>query len=78
MRFITVAGLAAALALTATPAFAAAKTSAKDQAGAQEAGGSVESGERKICKRLEQTGTRMKNERVCLTKADWRKVEDMK
>ena len=77
MRFITVAGLAAALAVTATPAFAA-KTSAKDQAVVQEAGGSAESGERKICKRMENTGTRMKNDRVCLTKADWRKLEDMK
>ena len=75
MRFITVTGLAAAIALTATPAFAA-KTSAKDQAIAQEAGSSTESSERKICKRLENTGTRMKHDRVCLTKADWRKLED--
>ena len=75
MRFTTVAGLAAALALTATPALAA-KTSAKDQAIGQEAGGSAESSERKICKRLENTGTRMKNDRVCLTKSDWRKLED--
>ena len=40
MRLITVTGLAAALAFTATPAFAA-KTSAKDQTVAQEAGGSM-------------------------------------
>ena len=77
MRLITVTGLAAALAFTATPAFAA-KTSAKDQTVAQEAGGSAENGDRTICKRLETTGTRMKSERVCLTKSEWKQVEDMK
>jgi predicted transglutaminase-like cysteine proteinase len=77
MRLITVTGLAAALALSATPAFAA-KTSAKDQTVAQESGASAEAGEKKICKRLENSGTRMKNDRVCLTKAEWRKVEDQR
>ena len=77
MRLITVTGLAAALAFTATPAFAA-KARAKDEAVAPEAGGSAENGDRKICKRLENTGTRMKSERVCLTKSEWKQVEDMK
>ena len=77
MRLITVTGLVAALALSATPAFAA-KTNAKDQTVAQELGSSADTAERKICKRLENSGTRMKNDRICLTKAEWRKVDDEK
>ena len=76
MRKITVASLAAALVLSATPALAA-KTNAKDQAATEESGGATGS-ERKVCKRLENSGTRMKNDRVCLTRAEWRKVEDAK
>lgn len=77
MRLITVSGLAAALILSAAPAFAA-KTSAKDQTIAEEAGVTTAAAERKICKRLENSGTRMKNDRVCLTKEEWRKLDDMK
>jgi Spy/CpxP family protein refolding chaperone len=76
MRLITAAGFAAALALSASPALAA-KTSAKDQTLAQEGGSAAEASERKICKRMENTGTRMKNDRVCLTKSEWRKLDDM-
>ena len=32
--------------------------------------------EKKICKRLETSGTRMA-ERVCLTKEEWKKVEEL-
>ena len=76
MRLITVSGLALSLALSAAPAFAA-KNSAKDQT-AEETGASAAAAERKICRRLENSGTRMKNDRVCLTKEEWRKLDDMK
>ena len=76
MRLITVSGLVVALALSAAPAFAA-KSSAKDQTIAEDAG-TTAAAERKVCKRLENTGTRMKNDRVCLTKDEWRKLDDMK
>lgn len=77
MRLIEIAGLAAALALTASPALAA-KTVAKDEAVAEQGASTAASGERKICKRLQMTGTRMKNDRVCLTKAEWKEVDAMK
>ena len=77
MRLITVSGLAAALILSTAPAVAA-KTSAKDQTVVEEAGATAAAAERKVCKRLENTGTRMKNDRVCLTKEEWRKLDDMK
>jgi hypothetical protein len=77
MRLITVSGLALSLALSAAPAFAA-KNSAKDQTAAEETGASAAAAERKICRRLENSGTRMKNDRVCLTKEEWRKLDDMK
>jgi hypothetical protein len=73
MRWITFTGLAAALVLSAAPA-AAAKTSAKDQTLVQESAAAA--GDRKICRRLQNTGTRLRNDRVCLTKAEWKKIED--
>jgi hypothetical protein len=73
MRSITFTGLAAALALSTAPA-AAAKTSAKDQTLVQESAAAA--GDRKICRRLQNTGTRLRNDRVCLTKAEWKKIED--
>jgi len=75
MRLITVSGLALSLALSAAPAFAA--KAAKDQSVAEESA-SAATAERKVCKRLENTGTRMKNDRVCLTKEEWRKLDDVK
>lgn len=74
MRSITFTGLAAALALSTAPA-AAAKTSAKDQTLVQESAAAA-AGDRKICRRLQNTGTRLRSDRVCLTKAEWKKIED--
>ena len=76
MRMITFTGLAAALVLSATPAFAA-KTNAKEQAVADQVA-TGNTAERKICKRFQNSATRMKNERVCLTKEEWRKFDEMK
>jgi Spy/CpxP family protein refolding chaperone len=73
MRIISTAALAAVL-VVSTSAFAqnssqtatAATTSASQSKAATE--------EKKVCKRLETSGTRMA-ERVCLTKEEWKKVE---
>ncbi len=64
--------------LAATPALAARAGAAK-QAGQEETSGAaagIAAQERKICKRLDSTGTRMDNQRVCMTKAEWRKAEE--
>jgi hypothetical protein len=69
----------AALALVAgTPAFAA-KNQSRQQALASESGGGAgvqAKGERKICKFIDATESRMKRERLCFTKAEWRKFEE--
>ncbi|HYI41312.1 MAG TPA: hypothetical protein VE053_13440 [Allosphingosinicella sp.] len=61
----------AALAMVAgTPAFAA-----KDQdrqVAAAEAGGA---GAKKICRTFSNTVSRVKREKLCLTKAEWKKFE---
>ncbi len=80
MRFTALIGLAAALAMstaTAATAAEAAKAGAKEQVSAEAGGTSTVAApqERKICKTVETTGTRMKSNRVCLTKAEWQKVE---
>jgi hypothetical protein len=56
----------AVLTATASPAFAA-----KTQDAQAEAGAAASKGERKVCKILETTGTKMV-ETVCLTEAGWK------
>ena len=68
MRSLIIA--AAAVAFAASPAVANG-TKAADAAEAPKAA----KAEKKICKRLETSGTRMA-ERVCLTKAQWDKIEN--
>ena len=34
--------------------------------------------EKKICKRIDLTGSRVSRDRVCLTREDWKKVEEVK
>nr|WP_295370939.1 hypothetical protein [uncultured Sphingosinicella sp.] len=85
MRTFIASGLTAALALSlAAPAAALADVRAEakteaaaatDQGGAS-ANTSAAVQERKVCKVLEMTGQRTKNKRVCMTSAEWRKVED--
>jgi hypothetical protein len=40
------------------------------------AGGLDQKAEKKICRRIEQTGSRLSKHRVCLTAKDWRKVDE--
>jgi hypothetical protein len=65
----------AAVALSAAgsaPAFA--KTQDNQGNGSAGAGASAEDrGERKLCKRFENTASRMRSEKVCLTKSEWKK-----
>ena len=74
MRIVQLTTLSATLMLAA-PAIAQSTTQAGSAAttSAQTAKTAVE--EKKVCKRLDATGTRMEK-RVCLTKEQWQKVED--
>ncbi|HEX8125430.1 MAG TPA: hypothetical protein VF548_07605 [Allosphingosinicella sp.] len=71
---------AAALAMAAgTPALAARNQGQQQLAASDSAGGDAgvqAKGERKICKFMDSTESRMKRERLCFTKAEWRKFED--
>jgi hypothetical protein len=63
----------AALAMVAgTPAFAA--KSQNQQIAASEAGGGSATA-KKICRTFKNTVSRMKAEKVCLTRAEWKKVD---
>jgi len=65
----------AALAMVAgTPAFAAKSQNQSQQAVASDSGGGGEKA-RKICRTFKNTVSRMKAEKVCLTRAEWKKVE---
>jgi hypothetical protein len=71
---------AAALAMAAgTPALAA-KNQGQQQLAASDSsdgGAGVEAkGERRICRLIDSTESRMKRQRLCFTKAEWRKFED--
>ena len=69
---------AAALALAAgTPAVAAKSQNQNQQAMASDSnGGAGEAKEaRKICRTFRNTVSRMKAEKLCLTKAEWKKFE---
>jgi hypothetical protein len=76
MRFIPLAILSSAL-LIAVPA--AARTGVPTQTASaqvtQVAEAKAPADEKKICKRLAVSGTRMAD-RVCLTKEEWKKVEE--
>ena len=66
---------AAALAMAAgTPAFAAKSQSERQHAVASDASGG-EAKARKICRTFRNTVSRLKAEKVCLTRAEWKKVE---
>jgi len=75
MRITPIATIVTAL-LMAVPASAQGNSQAAAAAATAAAQGSKEAkGEKKVCKRLETSGTRMA-ERVCLTKEEWKKVEE--
>lgn len=66
--------LTIAAALTVSAPLAAKTETSTSQLAENKAGKAAE-GEKKICKRLATSGTRMAD-RVCLTKEQWKKVDD--
>ena len=73
------AGSLAAILLAASPAAASPATSSdstggQDKAVAQAPKAADAKVERKICKKIETTGSRVA-EKICLTKAEWKKVD---
>ena len=63
---------AAALLVAASPAIAAKSQSPETAASAE---GGKQKGERKICRTVENSASRMKAEKVCLTRAEWKKLD---
>lgn len=76
MRFIPLATLSATL-LLAAPATAQNSTQAGTAATTAAQTTKAADDEKKICKRLDSTGTRMEK-RVCLSKEEWKKVQEEK
>ncbi len=77
MRAFAMTALAAAM-LVASPAVAKTggqASGANATAGITAAAPKAADSEKKVCKRLAASGTRM-TERVCLTKDEWKKVEE--
>ena len=75
MRLTSIVSLSAALLLAAP--VAAQSTSQAGTASASAAQATKPAAEKKICKRLAVSGTRMAD-RVCLTKQEWEKVDQEK
>ena len=78
MSFKLILASTAALAMAAgTPAFAA-KSQVQPRALESDSGGAgvKAKDERKICRFIEKTESRMGRERLCFTKAEWRKFEN--
>jgi isocitrate dehydrogenase len=74
MRFKMIFASAAALAMAAgTPALAAKAPGQNQQIAASEAGGGT--AEKKICRTFKNTVSRMKSEKLCMTRAAWKKFE---
>ncbi|HEX8448618.1 MAG TPA: hypothetical protein VF652_03405 [Allosphingosinicella sp.] len=80
MSFKMIFASAAALAMASgSPAFAAKTQGQQQLAASDQAGGGagVESkAERKICRLIDSTESRMKRQRLCFTKAEWKKFDD--
>ena len=68
------ASTAALAMVAATPAFAAKSQGQSQQVVASDAGGGSGTA-KKICRTFKNTVSRMKAEKVCLTRAEWKKVE---
>ena len=71
-KLVSLSLLASAVALS--PASAQGTTKASSD-GASVTGASADSGEKKICKRVLRSGTNSRP-RFCLTKAEWKKIEE--
>ncbi|MET1112931.1 MAG: hypothetical protein ABWX67_15550 [Allosphingosinicella sp.] len=75
MSFKMILAATAALAMAAgTPAVAAKSQNQNQQAVAADAGGGS-GGAKKICRTFRNTVSRMKAEKLCLTRAGWKKFE---
>ena len=75
MSFKMILASAAALAMVAgTPAFAA--KNQNQQVAASDSGGGGGVKEKKICRTFQNTVSRVKRERMCLTRAEWKKYQD--
>jgi hypothetical protein len=71
-RLFTAFAAAASIAASSAPAFA----KAQDSQGNGSPGASArETGERKICKRFENSSSRLLSERLCLTRTEWKKFD---
>lgn len=68
------ASLAAVALIAAAPAGASSGTKS-DSAETQDA--ETPKAEKKVCKNFENTASRMKSTRLCLTKAEWKKFDRM-
>jgi hypothetical protein len=80
MSFKMIFASAAALAMAAgTPAFAAKSQNQNRQVAASDAGGGAgvkAREERKICRFIDATESRMKRQRLCFTRAEWKKFDE--
>jgi hypothetical protein len=74
MRLTSIVSLSAAL-LLAAPVLAQSTTQAGTASTSAAQAAKPADVEKKVCKRLAMSGTRMA-ERVCLTKQEWEKVEE--
>ena len=68
--------LASPLLLAGTPVQA--KQNVQREAVASEGGAAASKGEKKICRRMELTGSRIAKARFCHTAAEWKKIEEMR
>lgn len=80
MSFKMILASAAALAMAAgSPAFAAKNQNQNREVAASDAGGGAgvkAKDERKICKFIDATESRMKRQRLCYTRAEWKKFDE--
>jgi hypothetical protein len=80
MSFKMIFASAAALAMAAgTPALAAKSQNQNRQVAASDSGGGAgvkAKEERKICRFIDATESRMKRERLCFTRAEWKKFDE--
>jgi hypothetical protein len=75
MRLTSIVSLSAALLIAAPVAAQSTSQAGTASATAAEAAKPAEA-EKKVCKRIEVSGSRMAKDRVCMTKEEWKKVED--
>ncbi|CAA9518345.1 MAG: hypothetical protein AVDCRST_MAG62-958 [uncultured Sphingomonas sp.] len=67
--------LASPLLLASTPVHA--KQNVQREVAAGQGGAAADKADKKICRRLELTGSRMAKTRFCHTAEEWKKIEEM-